>query len=276
MTVLLPWDPSVSEELHARCLYPAVRVRTSKALGSGTILFAESGAGAGYDAYVLTNHHVVADLIKVEKRWSTLLKRNVDMDVLGTPYIETFTYAYTSRDIGSTSFQGEIACYDKDEDLALLKFHSPHPVSYAAHLLPEDKVNELVSFMPVWNVGCGMGQKPVITIGFLSAFGCEIENKDYFMITAPSIFGNSGGATFTWTGELIGVPARITVVPLGFSADIVTHMGYSITVKRIYEFLRQQIFDFIINAERTSAQCAEERRQKRERDERRRAGEDND
>jgi len=258
------------KERHERCLYPCVRIRTPKALGSGTVIYMEERDGM-HHIYVLTNEHVVDNLIKVEKKWSTLLKREVPTDVLGHPMVEFFTYAYTSRDVGSRGLQADIVAYDKDEDLALLQIISPDPQKYVANLLPEEDINHLISFMDVWTVGCGMGEKPVITKGFLSAFGCDIDNKDYLMVTAPSIFGNSGGATFLEeSGYMIGVPARIAVVPLGFSADVVTHLGFAITVARIYQFLRDQVFDFIINPERTSEECAEERRRRRERDEERR------
>jgi len=73
---------------------------------------------------------------------------------------------------------------------------------------------------------------------------------------------------------MIGIPARITVASMGFSADVVTHMGFSITATRIYEFLRDQCFDFIVNPEKTSAQCAAEREAKREADLKRRISDD--
>ena len=97
------------------------------------------------------------------------------------------------------------------------------------------------------------------------------------MVTAPSIFGNSGGATFLEeTGEMIGVPARITVAALGFSADVITHMGFSITAERIYQFLDDQVFDFVYGSGRTSTECAEERKDKRDADLHQRANRDED
>jgi len=256
-----------------------VRIRTAKALGSGTILYVEQEPDNSemWDWYVLTNEHVIDNLVKVEDRWDSVLRRDVKKDILGTPTVEVFTYAYTSRAIGHKGLQAKIVAYDKEEDLALLKVTTPERHEYVAELLPRTEVNKLVSFMGVWDVGCGMGEKPVITFGYLSAFGCEIENKDYFSISAPSIFGNSGGATFLEsTGQMIGVPARITVAVLGFSADVITHMGFSITAERIYKFLDDHVFDFVYGSGRTSAECAEERKHKREADLERRRLEDKD
>ena len=70
------------DDRHDKFLKPCVRVRSQKAGGSGTILFSKEGEDGEYSTYVLTNHHVVEDLIKVEKRWSALLKRDVKQDIL--------------------------------------------------------------------------------------------------------------------------------------------------------------------------------------------------
>jgi len=264
------------QERHERCLYPCVRVRTEKALGSGTVLYVEEAPDARgqYDWYLLTNEHVVDNLIKVEKRWNSTLRRDVKQDILGTPTVEVFTFAYTSRTVGFSGLQAEIVAYDKEEDMALLKVRAPYEHKYVAELIPEEEIMDLVSFAGVWNVGCGLGAKPVITFGYLSAFGYDIDNKDYMQVSAPSIFGNSGGATFLEdSGYYIGIPARISVAGFG---DAITHIGFSITPTRIYKFLREHIFDFIIDPERTSVECAEERKQKQERDLRRRAEEDED
>jgi len=257
------------QECHERCLYPCVRIRTPKALGSGTVIFTEptSGEKGMTDTYVLTNEHVVDNLISVQEKWSTLLQRQAKADVLGHPDVEVFNYAYQTRVHGASSLQADIMAYDKEEDIALLRVRSGAQFKYVAQMYPEADVNKLVAFMPVWNVGCGLGGPPAITPGYLSAFGVDIDHRDYFLVTAPSIFGNSGGATFLQeSGHYIGIPARISVASLGWSADVITHLGFSITVARIYQFLRDQIFDFIIDTSKSSEQCEKERKEKRERD----------
>ena len=257
-------------EQHELMIYPEVRITSGKARGSGTILYSAplEDNEKRFETYILTNEHVVDDLIKVEKKWSTLLKREIKMDVLGTPIVETFEFDYVSRVIGGTTYQARIATYDKDEDLALLRLDTPRVFPYVATLLSRDEFNDLTAFMPVVTVGCGMGNKPVQTFGYLSGFGYEIENKDYILISAASIFGNSGGATFLHeTGEFIGVPARITVASLGWSADVVSHLGFDVPVWRVYQFLEDQMFQFIYDAEFTAKQCAEMREQTRKEEE---------
>lgn len=254
------------EQRHQLCLYPEVRIRADKAGGSGTIIYSQPGEER-CETYVLTNHHVVASQIKVEKQWDTLLQRDRKRDVLGTPQVEVFQYDFGSRVIGGTSYQTDIVCYDKNEDMALLRIRAPQQFPWVAQMYPRDQVEELQCFMPVWTVGCGLGEKPVITAGFLSSFGNEIDNKDYFLSTASSIFGNSGGATFLGeTGEMIGVPARVMVVFIGWSADPIAHMGYSIPIWRVYQFLEDQMFQFIYDDSYTSVQCQQMRESRRQRE----------
>jgi len=257
------------KECHEKCLYPCVRIRTPKALGSGTVIHTEPTQGEDemFDTYILTNEHVVDNLISVQERWSTLLQKMTKVDTLGHPDVEVFSFAYQTRVQGASSLQADIMAYDKDEDMALLRVRSGMQFKHVAQFYPEADVNKLVAFMPVWNVGCGLGGPPAITPGYLSAFGIDIEHKDFALVTAPVIFGNSGGATFLQeTGQYIGIPARVSVTSLGWSADVVTHLGFSITIARIYQFLRDQVFDFIIDPSKTSVQCEAERKDKRESD----------
>jgi len=256
------------EEQHKQCLYPEVRIIAGAAAGSGTVIFCEPTPDEEgmWDAYVVTNEHVVDGLIEIKKKWNPVLKREIKSDFLGHPDVEVFRYAYLSRKVGASSYQADIVAYDKELDLALLMVRSPTQFKHIADMYPEN-MGDVKAFMPVWNVGCGLGGPPAITAGFISAFGIDIENEDYMLVTAPSIFGNSGGGTFLQeTGQFIGIPARISVVLLGWSADAVTHLGFSIPIERVYRFLREQVFDFIFDETRTSKHCEEDREAKRKQD----------
>ena len=81
------------------------------------------------------------------------------------------------------------------------------------------------------------------------------------MSTAQTIFGNSGGALYRYSDEreryeYIGIPSRITVQPLGFSADSITHMGYFIPIERVYNLLRENNYDFIYDSSISFEDCA--------------------
>tara|TARA_Y100000310_G_scaffold310839_1_gene356508 strand:+ start:11077 stop:11940 length:864 start_codon:yes stop_codon:yes gene_type:complete len=259
-------------EQHKHMLYPTVRVRTTSAGGSGTLIYSkqdpEKDEGI-YESYVLTNEHVIDDNIKVEKKWSTLLKREVKTDILAECSVEMFDFEYGSWEAGHQAYRSEIMCYDKDMDIGLLKIKSEKKFENVARMFPKGEYKkELKMFQPVYAIGCGLGHPPLQTKGQLAGFTDIIDNYPYWLSTAPTIFGNSGGSVYRGdTYEFIGIPSRIAVIAAGFSADAITHMSYFIPISTIYNFLEDQLFNFIFNPSITSNECAGQRRQKRDRDE---------
>lgn len=261
------------QEKHENLLYPTVRVRTDKAGGSGTVIYSEpvpeGAVEEGYETYVLTNCHVINDNIRVEKKWSTLLKREVKTDVLADCTIELFDFEYGSWESGHSAYKAEIMCYDKDMDLALLRVRTNREFKYVAKVFPKDEHKKrLRMFMEVYAVGCGMGHPPLASQGNLTGFTDIIDNYPYWLSTAPTIYGNSGGSLYLAdTYEFIGIPSRIAVNMGGFSADAITHLSYFIPITSIYSFLEDQMFMFLYDKGYTSVQCERMRKEKRDRDE---------
>ena len=262
---------NIYEQRHRELMLPVVRVVAQRAMGSGTVIDARQGKGGeAPSVHVLTNHHVVDDLIKVEKRWSPLLQREVKADVRAMAQVHFFRYQWKNRAIGQTEIQADIVAYDKDEDLALLKLRvtDEDKLPHAAKLYLRGKESELRVTMPVFCIGAGMGEPPVVTGGFLSQFGQEIDNREFWMSTAPAIYGNSGGALFlAETHEFIGVPARIAVSSGMFGGDAITHLQYAIPITRVYKFLEDQMFRFIYDPAFTEEGEEAERKHKREQEE---------
>jgi S1-C subfamily serine protease len=258
------------KEIGREFLLPNCRVRAAKGSGSGTVLYSASPNGKGIcSTYVLTNHHVVADSIKLEKKWSPLLKRKVDKDVFSTVQVDFFKYQYASRAIGATEIEADIVTYDVEEDLALLKVRDEEQAPAVARMFPRDKVLDLRLGLPLVTIGAGMGEAPVITTGVLSQFGREIDNREYWLSTAPTIFGNSGGAVYLAdTQEFLGVPARVAVIQGFFGSNPITHLSYFIPISRIYKFLEDQLFRFIYDpafSEDGEAALRESKRKEEER-----------
>ena len=80
------------------------------------------------------------------------------------------------------------------------------------------------------------------------------------MVNAGSYFGNSGGALFLRdTGELIGVPSRLTGLQLGFGMDMITFMGFSAHTSRLYEFFKEQHLNFLFDPNRTYKDALKDR-----------------
>jgi len=262
-------------EKHHKLMYPTVRVRTEKAGGSGTVIYSRlvPDDSKEYETYILTNNHVIEENIKVGKKWSTLLKREIQDDVLSECTVEFFDFEYDSWEGGHRSYKAEICCYDKDMDLGLLKLKSSKKIIDVAKLFPRNEYKDRMRiFQKVYAIGCGLGHPPLATEGQLNGFTDVIDNYPYILSSAPTIFGNSGGALYLAdTAEFIGVPARITVIMMGFGADAITHLSYAIPIWTVYKFLEEQVFDFVYDNTITSKDCFDKRKKKRERDERQRA-----
>jgi S1-C subfamily serine protease len=264
-----------TKQKHEEMLYPCVRVRSAKAGGSGTVVYSKPDEEGQWRSFVLTCEHVVDDLIKVEKQWDPVAKTDRRMEILNKATVEMFYYEHLSRCRGSSGLhRAQIVAYDKNDDIALLEVERTEtPMEFVGWLYPQGELNDIHVMDPLWCVGAAMGHEPIVTEGMLSYMDQEIDGKEYWMSTAPSIFGNSGGSVFAYSGsrerfEFLGMPARITVAMYGFSADAITHMGFFVPITRIYELLERNHYQFIYDEFKTYEQCMAEREEEQDRERR--------
>lgn len=247
------------QEKHEKLLYPVVRIFSvdksgKQSAGSGTLIYSKPDPedDGKYLNFVLTNHHVIDNLIDIKAAWDSLLKKERKKEFFTRAKVEVFEYADQSTCDSSNRFSAEIVAYSVTHDLAILKLLTKRKFDYVAPLLPEDKIKDLRLFTDICVSGCSLAHEPFCNYGELTFMTEDIENKQYFMYNAGSYFGNSGGALFLrGTGDLIGVPSRLTGLTLGFSMDMVTFMGFSAHTSRLYEFVRDQHMDFIIDPDKT-------------------------
>ena len=253
------------EKEHKELLYPAVRVRTEKAGGSGTIIYSKEvpGMAEENETYILTNHHVIEDAIQFKKKWDAIARREKIVETRQTVQVEIFEYKYGSTIVGSSAFDADIVAWDKDHDLALLRLRTVKPFKYVAKLFPKGKEDEIKLFSQCYAVGCSLGHSPIPSKGMITVKNDEIDNKSYWMSSAQIIFCNSGGSMYLQEShEFIGVPARVSGYMAGFNMDVVTHMGLFIPVIRVYDFLEEQLYQFIYDKAFTSKKCDELRKKK--------------
>lgn len=253
--------------MHETYLYPVVRIFSQKAAGSGTVLYCkEDPKNKGeYMTFVLTNHHVIEDLITQKKDWDSLAGRKIEKEFRELAKVEYFSYVGDSYVDSSNRFDAEIIAHDENHDLAILRIQSPRKFDYVANLLPKDKIKDLRLYMDIVVTGCSLAHEPFSNFGQLTFLKELIEQKEYFMVNASSVFGNSGGALFLKdSGELIGVPSQITNIRLGFGVDIMTWMGFSAHTKRLYEFFDEQELRFLYDSKDNyyKAMVRRERRKK--------------
>ena len=255
---------------HEQMFYPTVRVRTKKAGGSGTVVYSEKYNDEVY-TYVITNHHVISDSVHIEKKWDPVLKRKVDKEILDTVYVEFFRYNNYSHTVGSFAVEADIVAYSEvqgGQDWALLRVRDKeNTADWVANMFPLDDIENVHIFDEVYAVGASLGHPPVASDGHISYMDDEIEHYKYWMSSAPTIFGNSGGAVYRWSGnrkkyEYIGIPSRISIQPMGFSADAITHMGYFIPIDRVYKLLEENDYQFIYDSNFSIEDCNKARKKK--------------
>lgn len=247
---------------HEDMIYPVVRVRYEKIGGSGFVVYSSPTPATAeavrkkYETYVITCWHVIEPAIKFVKKRHAFANRDIVIEDRALVQVEIFEYEELSRLTGGTTYNAEIMAWDKEHDLALLRLQTSKPYLYVAKLYPKNKEDDIKLGASTVAVGCSLGHEPIINYGHLAAKHDMIENKEYWMSTANTIFGNSGGAEFLRrTHEFIGVTARISGIQLGFSVDIVTWMGFFVPVTSVYWFLDDRIFQFIYDPNFTSDQC---------------------
>jgi len=255
-----------------------VRVRTGDTGGSGTVIGCEKQSEF-QSCYILTCWHVVEKAIEIKNKWNPTLGADKKVEVHKRIWVELFGWDRVphGRAPMTQGVDVELLTYDVEHDMALLRVvvDKKLPVANLPVLVQDAKGDWLTpKSIQVGDttvaVGCALGHSPVLTEGTISSLGDDIEGKVYWMSTAQIIFGNSGGALFHETGtsyEFIGVPSRIAVT----WNTPVTHIGYSSPVTRVYEFLDDREFDFLIpGSELTSEDCRKLRDEARSVEERRR------
>ena len=244
---------------HSQMLYPTVRVKTKRATGSGTIFYSDDRDEPNiFRTFVFTNHHVVRDAIRIEKKWNSLLGRKEDREVTALVTVEVFQYENESKSAGRLTYDAEIVAYEEDEDIAILKLHTTTEMKFVAKLMPQSELRNVRLFQNVFAVGCSLGHPPIASAGMLTSLSDIIERKSYWMMSAPIIFGNSGGAVFIERDGrffFIGVPSRVASTRMG----VVEHMAFFIPPTRIHSWLKRQHLAFLYDPAVTPAQSFKER-----------------
>jgi len=259
------------EKLHQEVLYTQVRVKVAGVGGSGTIIYSAEGK-RGYSTYAITCHHVIEKALTVKKEYDPRVGMDRKKEYRQVVNVEFFEYDAVphGRRPVSNSVDAEIVAYDKTHDMALLKLRMVTPAPHIAKLLPEDDIEKVWIGDKTYAVGCALLHDPILTEGMITHMGDEIDYNDYWMSSAQIIFGNSGGAMFRPNEEgyfFIGIPSRIDVA--GWS-DPITHLGYFSPIGRVYKFIKDEHFEFIVDSEFTEAQCEKIREDIKKKAERRR------
>ena len=217
---LKPASPKVR---WADMVAPTVRLEGSSTVGSGVLIESTPHPdGRGYQTLVLTAWHVVRDI-----------QANGTNDKLPVP-IEIH------RETGSRFEIGRLLAKNVELDAALLVLQTREKIQHGARLASPAALASMQIFDEVYAVGCPLGNDPIPTRGELSDLKHILDSTCYWMISAPTYIGNSGGGIFDGQERrLMAIFSKIythgTIRP-----TIIPHMGLASPLDAIYDWLETE------------------------------------
>ena len=214
-------------------LLPTVQLNGDDTVGSGTIVF--SGPNKKnrnkVETYVLTSYHVVRNILA-----DTPGAKKTGFDV--TVYLPDENLVARGRMVAS----------EPNIDAALVQLETERKLPNVANVLPRTETDQVKVWDQVCAVGCPLGNDPVPSKGEVSSISNLLNGTNYWMINAPTYFGNSGGGIYrSDTRQLIGVFSKIYTH--GKSQPVVVpHMGLCTPMDLIYEWLTEAKMDHLLRS----------------------------
>ncbi len=213
-------------------LHPSVQVNATGGAGGGTIVFSRPEKGEAYGTYVLTAFHVVAKAIQKDERGREL-RRTVTVT------------AYRADGSEDERIQGDLLLWHEKRDIALLRLRSSRPFT-VARLAGAAQLSAVAVFTRVTAVGCPLGHDPLPSQGEISTVRKDVQGERFWMMSAPTIFGNSGGGVFARESlELIGVSAMLCTFD-NPRATPVPHMGILVPLGSIRQWLASTAYAYVV------------------------------
>jgi len=222
------------EELTRRMLLPTVQLNGDDTVGSGTIVFSGPNRKNGNktETYVLTSYHVVRNILADTPR-----ARRQGFDV--TVYLPG----------ENLIVKGHMVANEPKIDAALVRLETSRKLPNVANVLPRNETGDVNVWDPVCAVGCPLGNDPVPSKGEVSSLTNELNGANYWMVNAPTYFGNSGGGIYRAdTRQLIGVFSKIYTHGKG-QPVVVPHMGLCTPMDLVYEWLEDEKMDHLLRSE---------------------------
>ncbi len=210
------------ESMWVSLLGPTVQIADESTVGSGVLLKSEQLDPETWRTYLLTAFHVVRDVL----------------DEVSNTYQPIPTYIYsTGGDRHQSS--ANLVEYDVSLDVALLVMYSEEPLEHGAALPTREVLSQRRIFDSIYAVGCPLGNDPIPTHGEIADTYHEVDGDLYWMISAPTYIGNSGGGIFDAESfELLGIFSKIYTHG-NLRPTVVPHMGLVTPLSTIYDWLDQ-------------------------------------
>lgn len=204
-----------AERLHERVLYSSVRISCEGTVGGGTVISCVREKGV-YKIYILTAHHVV---------------RKVTSGVTDTIEVKFYD---------GKKYKADIWQYNKKIDIAILEVKTNQKFNYIAQPATDKEVLQVDVFTRVYIMGCPLGHNPLPTPGIITSLHKNVGKNNFWLSSAPTIFGNSGGGVFLKeSGKLVGITTMVCTYD---EQELpVFHMSVVVPVNQIRKWLGKKL-----------------------------------
>jgi S1-C subfamily serine protease len=221
---------ALASMMQREILGPSVQVNVDGSVGGGTLLFSRET-----HSYVITAHHVIQKILRAGEDDETRAPAEVTL--------------YDDRGAATDTLEGDLVAWDERKDLALLRLRAVHEFRNVARLASRDFLRSIRVFTPIVAVGCPLGHDPLPTLGEIATLNKEVNGEKFWMMNAPTIFGNSGGGVFhRETRELVGVSVMVCTYD-GAVSTPVPHLGIMVSLDTVYDWLDSLHYHFIYDPE---------------------------
>jgi Trypsin-like peptidase domain len=200
---------------------PTVQLAGESTVGSGVLLQSELIEPPDiYRTYLITAWHVVRDIQDGEENRD----KPVPMTIYGQ---DGRVWHETAR----------LLKYNAGIDAALLAVNTTRAIECGARLATPERIDNAKIFEQIYAVGCPLGNDPIPTFGEIADVRHVVDGESYWMISAPTYIGNSGGGIYDAKNhELLGIFSKIYTHG-ALRPTVVPHMGLATPLSAIYGWL---------------------------------------
>ena len=201
---------------------PTVQLAGETTVGSGVLLPSRplDEDPTRFRTLMLTSWHVVRD-IRADSR-----DANAPVPVV-----------LRDADGSKRHFTASVVDHDVPLDAALLVLDTELRLETGVQLPTRQRLRAARVFDPIVAVGCPLGNDPIPTRGHLSDLHHDVGGEQFWMISAPTYIGNSGGGLFSQSShELLGIFTKIYTHG-AIRPTVVPHMGLVTPLEQFYDWI---------------------------------------
>ena len=201
---------------------PTVQLAGDATVGSGVLLKSQlvEGSTDEYQTLLLTSWHVVRDIR------ADAVEENASIPVM-------LRDAYGVK----RHFSATLIAFDVPLDACLLVVDSTEQFAVGATLPTREGLHSARVFDPIVAVGCPLGNDPIPTKGHLSDLYHSVSSERFWMISAPTYIGNSGGGIYSGSDHrLLGIFSKIYTHG-AIRPTVIPHMGLVTPLEEFYDWI---------------------------------------